>query len=745
MAQQNINFGSGPDDPNADTVRAAFAKIQNNFTELFRSSTLAGVTELIAGAGLTQDSTTGRVNVSANINQVRVLSTTLNVGINGSTGSQSGTLTRGSDTVWINIGPSITTDLIENAKFAVSASNQPNISNVGTLTALNVSGIANITNTTAATSPTSGAVLVAGGVGIAGNAHVGSRVSVTDAITTTSSGLNSIAKLYIDSPSTQTAKIAQFLVGGVEKVSITPAGAISASANISSPNLVASITVEAPTLKSTASTGTAPLVVLSNTTVANLNADLLDGWHAAQAVSANTIVVRNLNGSMIANVVIANAISAEAQANITSLGVITSPLSVSSVTTLSNTTAAVSTATGALIISGGVGVAGAVYAGSFNGPATGLTSIPAGQISGTVANAANAANVTGASQPTITSLGTLTGLTVSGVARFSNTSTATSTATGAVRVSGGIGVAGNVYAGAFYGPATGLTSIPGANVTGAVATAITSGTVTTAAQPNITSVGTLSSVTTSGQFTSTIAGARPASPGGTASGSAPAVVSSSRMVANLNAQFLADCALDVNATANTVVRRDLNGDIYASHIVGAVTAQGISVTDNSASNAMTITQLGTGNVLVVMDESSDTTPFVINNAGSVGIGISSPRNNSKLDVVGNVMLGETLMVSSNVAVSGASPVLLTSAATNTYRMAKHVVQVTQGTEYQAAEVLMIHDGTTVSMTEYAVIDTGTPLGDLSAQIVTGSMGLYFTLASPATAATVKVLTTYTLL
>lgn len=62
-------------------------------------------------------------------------------------------------------------------------------------------------------------------------------------------------------------------------------------------------------------------------------------------------------------------------------------------------------------------------------------------------------------------------------------------------------VAGNVNATAFNGSGAGLTSIPGANVTGTVplaTAATTAGTVTTAAQPNITSLGTLTSLATTG-------------------------------------------------------------------------------------------------------------------------------------------------------------------------------------------------------------------------------------------------------
>lgn len=94
---------------------------------------------------------------------------------------------------------------------------------------------------------------------------------------------------------------------------------------------------------------------------------------------------------------------------------------------------------------------------------------------------------------------------------ITDTTVSTSTTTGALQVSGGAGIVGNVYASAFYGAATGLTSIPGANVSGAVpsatsaTTATTAGTVTMNAQPNITSVGTLSTLTVSG----TISGSSP--------------------------------------------------------------------------------------------------------------------------------------------------------------------------------------------------------------------------------------------
>jgi hypothetical protein len=76
---------------------------------------------------------------------------------------------------------------------------------------------------------------------------------------------------------------------------------------------------------------------------------------------------------------------------------------------------------------------------------------------------------------------------------------------GNLRTVGLISATSTVTGSQFNGSGAGLTSIPGANVTGTVplaTSATTAGTVTTAAQGNITSVGTLTSLTVSGALSS---------------------------------------------------------------------------------------------------------------------------------------------------------------------------------------------------------------------------------------------------
>jgi|LakMenE01Jun11ns_1017448.scaffolds.fasta_scaffold9936285_2 hypothetical protein len=114
-----------------------------------------------------------------------------------------------------------------------------------------------------------------------------------------------------------------------------------------------------------------------------------------------------------------------------------------------------------------------------------------GNISGGNANLGNlatanffAGTLTTAAQPNITSVGTLTSLDVTGNVAAGN-------------VSGTTGAFTNVS-----GNGSALTAITGANVSGQVGNALVAGTVYTNAQPNITSVGTLTSLAVTGNISS---------------------------------------------------------------------------------------------------------------------------------------------------------------------------------------------------------------------------------------------------
>ena len=149
--------------------------------------------------------------------------------------------------------------------------------------------------------------------------------------------------------------------------------------------------------------------------------------------------------------------------------------------TTSNATFANVTVTSNLT-SGNANLGNVATANYFVGNGVNLTGITASS-----ANFANyAGNITVGNQSNITSVGTLTSLLVTG------------------NISSGNANLGNaIVANYFIGSGNNLSNIQGANVSGQVGNATVAGTVYTNAQPNITSVGTLSGLTVSGNTTIT--------------------------------------------------------------------------------------------------------------------------------------------------------------------------------------------------------------------------------------------------
>jgi hypothetical protein len=109
MAQQLIDFGTFPNDPTADPLRAAFQKIQNNFTELYNATQATGVQEIGVGPGLAQNRTTGNVFITANIPNITIqTANSLLVGVGAATGN-SATITSSVTPFVINLANTITT------------------------------------------------------------------------------------------------------------------------------------------------------------------------------------------------------------------------------------------------------------------------------------------------------------------------------------------------------------------------------------------------------------------------------------------------------------------------------------------------------------------------------------------------------------------------------------------------------------------------------------------------------------
>jgi len=138
-------------------------------------------------------------------------------------------------------------------------------------------------------------------------------------------------------------------------------------------------------------------------------------------------------------------------------------------------------------------------------------SVAGANVTGVVANALVAGTVLTGAQPNITSVGTLTTLTVTSnisavnftgsqfTGNFSGNG-ATLTNLNAANISG---IISNATFATTSGTSLTTNSVAGANVTGQVANALIAGTVTTRAQPNITSIGTLANLSVTGNVSST--------------------------------------------------------------------------------------------------------------------------------------------------------------------------------------------------------------------------------------------------
>jgi len=161
---------------------------------------------------------------------------------------------------------------------------------------------------------------------------------------------------------------------------------------------------------------------------------------------------------------------------------------------LANTTATTSTTTGALQVAGGAGIAGNIHtAGNVVVANTGVVSV--GNITVRGWHVGNM-NFSGADtiyingSPVQTAATAFNGGTVGLATTFASATNSTSKTTGAVVVTGGLGVSGNTFVSNIH--AVGSNAAFRGNLIG---------TLQTNAQPNVTSLGTLTSLSVSGQTT----------------------------------------------------------------------------------------------------------------------------------------------------------------------------------------------------------------------------------------------------
>lgn len=190
-------------------------------------------------------------------------------------------------------------------------------------------------------------------------------------------------------------------------------------------------------------------------------------------------------------------------------------------------------------------------------------------------------------------------------------------------------------------------------------------------------------------------------------------------------------------------------NINASGIVTAGTFSGdlentltLNTSGTGLSGSTTFNNSGASTFTVTSNATSNNTASTIvsrDGSGNFSAGTITADVDATTVDTDNLNIGtQSVSTTTSTSVSTTSPTTIESFASATYRSARVQVQITQSTNYQTSDVLVIHDGSTASVVEYGSIATNDYLGTFSATVSGGNCLLQINMGS-ATSATVKVL------
>ena len=270
--------------------------------------------------------------------------------------------------------------------------------------------------------------------------------------------------------------------------------------------------------------------------------------------------------------------------------------------------------------------------------------------------------LTTGAQPNITSVGSLGSLTVSGLITATGTGVKTSNiqdssgtitiVTGYGSVSGAVGIYGNITAGTsgtgfFIGNGSYLSGLTAGNIVGQVGNALVASTVYTNAQPNITSVGTLTTLT-SGTHTVSL-NANISMSGSLSQLSGANLVSANFVTTAANGNILMSGTLSQISGANLISGTYLTGTLTTAaqpNITSTGTLASLTVTGNISSGNANLGNLVTANYF--SGNGSLLTGITVSTAGTVTANaqpnITSVGNLSSLIISGQTSIQQSVEV-----------------------------------------------------------------------------------------------------
>ena len=300
-----------------------------------------------------------------------------------------------------------------------------------------------------------------------------------------------------------------------------------------------------------------------------------------------------------------------------------------------------------------------------------------------------------------------------------------------------LGLAANVVVGSNIGNVTirgNLIADNNVTVVGTVSGALLTGQLTTAAQPNITSVGTLTALGVSNTVT---ASAFTANTGVfTGNGSALTALNASNIsIGTLNQERLENASVTLGSTALTLGSTvttvagltSVTSTTFVGSLTGAATSAGSATTAGTVTTAAqpSITSVGTlANLNVTGDIST------LGDISSGNLSASGNINSANLTIsntIDAVNIKVTDLYSKRTSIPITTNTLIDIFPVTQFRSAKYTMRAGNGTDFQALEVLLVHNSINSIITVYGSLSTsGTDLVVFDTDISAGNVNVYAT-------------------